>query len=232
MKWAYGITTVPSREFTYLPKTIESLKNAGFDCPTLFVDGNEGTMEKSFPHLPVVRRHSTIEAFGNWFLSLAELWVRYPHYDRYAIFQDDFVTCKNLKDYLDRCELPDNIYWNMLTFPQNEELSGGRVGWYPSNQRGRGAVALAFSRKLVFRILTSHVILAKPSAERAPTANIDGTLVTAMQQINVAECVHSPSLVWHTGDDSAIGNPQHAKCGSFQGEDFDMSTFDACPLHI
>ena len=39
MKWAYGITTVPSRRENLFERTLQSLAVAGFDNPRLFVDG-------------------------------------------------------------------------------------------------------------------------------------------------------------------------------------------------
>jgi len=222
MDWAYGITTVPERQFNYLPRTIESLKNAGFDLPTLFVDGsNSKSNEFEKYNLPVVYRSSKIRAYGNWLLGLMELWIRNPHADKYAMFQDDFVTYKNLRTYLDSFETGNEEYLNLLTFPQNEAISKGIPGWFPSNQRGRGAVALVFNRHVLLKLLGNELMLAKPAAKRHSDRSIDGVLVTAMNKIGIREKVHYPTLVFHIGDCSSIGNRQHVKPTSFKGEDFD-----------
>ena len=218
MDWAYGITTVPDRRYNYLPRTVASLKEAGFDKPTLFVDGPLG--DYSDYKLEVVHRSSKIRAYGNWLLSLMELWIRHPHAHRFAIFQDDFVTYRNLRIYLEHHELPDDRYWNLYTFPQNEDLKKG-LGWYMSNQRGRGAVALVFSNEVVFKLLSHPMIIAKPKSESNPHRNIDGLIITIMAHLLMKEWVHYPTLLQHIGDCSTIGNRQHEKPLSFQGEDFD-----------
>lgn len=220
MKWAYGITTVPERQYNYLPKTVESLKKAGFDKPTLFVDGVSGEYEDY--KLTVVYRSSKILAFGNWMLSLVELWIRNPTADRFVIFQDDIVAYRNLRQYLDNCELPDNNYWNLYTFPQNEVMHSGPYGWFISNQRGRGALALVFSKTVVLKLLTHPIIVAKPRAKQNPHRSIDGIVVTTLSEnLSIREYVHYPTLVQHTGDCSSIGNRQHDRPNSFLGEDYD-----------
>jgi len=221
MNWAYAITTVPDRRYSYFPQTIESLKHAGFIRPTLFVDGPLG--DYSEYKLAVVHRSSKILAYGNWLLTLLELWIRNPHADRFAIFQDDFITYRNLKEYLEQCDMPENVYWNLYTFPQNEVLHSGTPGWYLSNQRGRGAVALVFSNDVAFKLLTNPIIIAKPKATKNPHRSIDGTVVTSLTSIKVREYVHFPTLIQHIGDCSSVGNIQHVKPESFLGEDYDAT---------
>jgi hypothetical protein len=51
--WAYGITTVPSRLTTLLPRTITSLAAAGFDKPHLFVDGGTAAQALQYDALPI-----------------------------------------------------------------------------------------------------------------------------------------------------------------------------------
>jgi len=195
------------------------LKEAGFNHPTLFVDGPSGDYSEF--DLPIVKRHSKIMAWGNWLLALQELWIRNPFADRYAIFQDDMVCYKNLRPYLEHCKLEDNQYWNLLTFPENESRNPTRkTGWYMSNQRGRGAVGLVFPNAAVPRFLSSSVFVMKSANKRCPARNIDGTTVDTAVKLGIKEMVHMPTLIWHTGDCSAIGNPQHRKPSSFKGEDF------------
>lgn len=221
---------------TTLPKTLASLKAGGFDSPRLFVDGTKavGEWEERFG-LPVTGRFPVIRAYGNWVLSLAELAIREPQADRFAIFQDDLVMSRNARQYLERCRLAEDTYWNLYTFPSykgstgNEQLCGGRVGWHPSNQRGWGALALVFTRVAVIRLLTSQHMVAKPFAATNPDRNIDGAVVEAFHTFAGKELVHFPSLVQHTGNgQSAIGqwspnhaHKQHPLSPSFRGEDFD-----------
>lgn len=118
IKWQYGITTVPRRRDDELPRTLHSLALAGFDKPRLFVDGCDDT--RSWMNefgLEVTPRHPPVKAYGNWLLALAELFIRDPAADRYAIFQDDIIASKNLRKYLDRCTYPVRGYWNLYTLP-------------------------------------------------------------------------------------------------------------------
>ena len=222
MKWAYGITTTPERRYSYFPQTLKSLAEAGFNKPTVFVDGPQGDYSEF--QLSIVRRSERIRAYGNWFLGLVELWFRNPRADRYAMFQDDMVTYKHLRDYLNTFTLQDNQYWNLYTFPQNEDLRpNDDPGWYASNQLGRGAVALVFNNRTVFAMLRSPILVAKPAAKQNPHRSIDGALAGCFHAMKVTEMVHYPTLVQHIGDCSSIGNGQHDKPTSWRGQEFDAN---------
>jgi hypothetical protein len=235
LRWSYGVTCVPSRFQTTLPRTLASLSNAGFEKPRLFVDGHANVMD--LPRyvydagLEVTLRSPKVGAFGNWMLALWELYVREPASDRYAIFQDDFVTYRHLRRYLDWVRWPEKGYLNLLTFMQNEGHIGGEVGWYESNQLGRGAVALVFDRDGVWNLLTSKGAAHKPAATKRSTSNIDGFVSDAMRGAGYKEYVHGPSLVQHTGvHDSAIGNKVHPLANTFLGEGFDC--LEWLPEHV
>jgi len=218
IRWAYGVTTVPRRLNTLFPKTLASLARAGFDKPRLFVDGPSDGFERF--GLPITARGENIRTAGNWTLALAELYVREPLYERYAIFQDDFVTYRNLRQYLTKIPYPEKTYLNLYTFPENQELAKGRNGFYPSNQRGKGAVALVFNREAVITLLSSQHIVRRPQTQNG-WRKIDGGVVEAMRIAGWKEMVHNPSLVQHIGVLSSMGNPEHPSATSFRGEDFD-----------
>jgi len=231
IKWAYGITTVPERIDDLFPGTLNSLKNAGFESPHVFVDGGSDLTAYSKFDLEVTLRGSqNVRTAGNWVLSLYELYIRNPTADRYAIFQDDFVTYKNLREYLEKCEFPSHGYWNLYTFPANQELAPDQesVGWYLSNQYGRGAVALVFSLEGVTKLLTSQHMIMRPQDPRRGWRAVDGGVVTALKKEGWKEYVHNPSLVQHTGDISAMRNKPHKKAESFRGEEFDAMELLKC----
>src|SRR5688572_13834079 len=98
VRWAYGVTTVPKRRRDLLPRTLGSLAAGGFAAPWLFVDGCDELpgwrAEFVAPGRAagVTCRYPLVRAYANWGLALGELWLRDPHADRYAVFQDDFVT--------------------------------------------------------------------------------------------------------------------------------------------
>lgn len=166
MLWQYGVTTVPARVGNELPKTLESLKIAGFDAPRLFVDGCEDPypMFKHFG-LPITSRSDPVLTAGNWVLSLYELWARNALADRYAIFQDDLVACVGMREYLESCHYPEKGYWNLYTVPMNQVLApkndakGTVDGWFLSNQLGKGALALVFDGPAVRNLLGQEYLV-------------------------------------------------------------------------
>jgi hypothetical protein len=237
-KWAYGITTVPGRADQLLPRTIKSLDRAGFGSPRLFVDGINGTegewMAGQFG-LEVTARYPAVRTFGNWALALWELYLRDPEADRYALFQDDLVTYRHLRDYLNTVELKERTYWNLLTFPMNEKMARpGVIGFYPSNQKGLGALALVFSRQGVQDLLTARSFVQKCVDAHRGYRNLDGAIQNALVGPEIlnnepprpgyyTELVHNPSLVQHTGNGATTLPLQkpHPLSSTFRGEDFD-----------
>lgn len=229
MKWAYGVTTVPQRADDLLPRTLASLHAAGFDTPRLFVDGAASADAYRALHahkwpvsdIPITTRYPTIKAYGNWVLALAELYIREPTAERYAMFQDDMVAYKNLRRYLEKVPYPERGYCNLYSFRSNEGLAPASTGWYLSNQYGRGAVALMFSREAVLTLLTHQHMVERPMHVDRGTERIDGGVVTAMAKAGWKEYVHNPGLVQHTGDVSTLAHPKYPKSQSFRGEGYD-----------
>jgi len=231
VKWAYGVTTVPSRFNDLLLQTLKSLQMAGFDKPRLFVDGatNSNRLLLDYPELPVTFRDTPIRTVANWILSLWELYVREPHADRYVLFQDDLIAVRGLRHYLSRCKFPDKGYWNLYTFPQNQELAPSKNGWYRSNQRGLGALGLVFSFDGLATLLSHRHMIMKPRAVSKPDRAVDGAIVESMRQSGWVEYVHNPSLLQHVGHTTAMLTAAGTPCKtwddshlatSFPGEEF------------
>jgi hypothetical protein len=215
MKWACGVTSCVKRKDNLLQQTLAAIKGAGFPDPVVSIDGED--------HNP------PLYTVGNWFVTFAELWFRNPNADRFAMFQDDFVTYRNLRDYLEAIPYPHLGYCNLYTFPDNQKLcdtqGGRRVGWHESNQLGFGAVALVFSNEAARKLLSAESMWAKPQRtdDRARTA-LDGGIVTAYQKIGWKEYVHNPTLVQHVGVETAItgiGHSPQPQAMGFRGEGFD-----------
>lgn len=220
ISWACGVTTVPERWSSgLLHNTLLSLAAGGFDNPQLFIDKSSGAFTK-------------IGAFGNWALGLWELYLRNPRANRYAMFQDDLVCYRRLREYLDACPYPKRGYWNLLTFRENERLVSDEVvdgtGWHESvdmanseGQTGRGAVALVFDRQAVTILLCQPGFVAHCQHSQR---GIDGAVVEAMNSAGYREYVHSPSLVQHVGNQSTLSGKVHtARAGSFRGEEYDAT---------
>lgn len=231
MKWVYAVTTVPSRVEDLLPRTLESLERAGFGSPTLCVDGSRDYTKYLHYGLQITMRYPRVRVAGNWILSLWELYLREPEMDRYAIFQDDFVTYRNLRQYLDQCLYPEKGYWNLFTFMENDvKIVGVPKGtWVLSSQNGRGAVGIVLNREATITLL-GHPHLSKrlQNTQRGKEPNsrrgwekIDGGIVESFRAAGWQEWVHCPSLIQHTGDKSACGSRGMPIAKSFLGEDFD-----------
>jgi hypothetical protein len=224
-KWAYGVMAVEARLESHLPRTLASLKAAGFDRPRLFADGvthaAAAEWERRFG-LAVTARSPRVRTHANWVLSFYELYLREPAAERFAVFQDDMVCVRGLREYLDNVPYPEKGYENLYTFPSNQSICpDGHVGFFESNQFGRGAVALVFDRKAAMALLSApHMVERAQDAHRGHRA-VDGGIVTAMRQQGYREMVHSPSLVQHTGERSSMGNKPHPLAPSFPGEQFD-----------
>ena len=214
MNWQYGVTTCPERFNTLLPATLTSLEQAGFDKPRLFIDGEPPTIPPSYLEFTV--RLPRIRAYGNWLLALWELYFRDVEADRFALFQDDIRCCQNLCEYLERCEYPEQGYLNLCTYPGNVDMAPeGLNGWYKSNQKGRGAQALVFSREAVTTLLGSPVLAKKLVEPHTRHRSIDGKISIAMRLSKWKEYVHMPSLVDHVGRDSVIGNHRQPQIETF-----------------
>lgn len=234
LSWAYGVTTVPIRQTDLLPRTLASLAAGGFDRPRLFVDGATPGMAQQYAErfgLEVTARWPTIRTFGNWVLALGELFIRNPNADRYAIFQDDLVTYRNLRSYLEACPYQERSYQNLYLFPPPRQVAPPRIGqtarfyegWFPSNQRGRSATALVFDRKAVLTLLTHQHMVERPLDAKRGHRKIDGGIVTALVKAGYRELVHNPSLVQHVGLRSSMGNHPFEQAPSFRGEMYDAS---------
>lgn len=229
LKWAYGVTTVPERLKDLLPRTLASLRTGGFDQPRLFVDGARELGEYAKFNLEVTVRYPNIFTYGNWVLALWEIYVRQPNADRYALFQDDLLTYRNLRGYLEHCQYPDKGYWNLYTFPRNQALSKGRIGWYLSDQFGKGAVGLVFSREAVVVLLSQEYLVCRPQNAHRGQRSVDGGVVTAYKKAGWKEYVHNPSLLQHTGKVSSMRSVSHQTAKSFRGEGFDAMELLECP---
>lgn len=214
VRWAVGVTTCPQRRDTLLPKTLASLNGGGFE-PRVFME-------------------PSLSAYSNWLMAIVQLYLHNTVATHFAVFQDDLLTCKNLRAYLTRTtyqvEEEKKLFYNLYTVPENDVLAEARTGWYLSNQMGRGAVGYVFSKAAVLTLLTSRIVVEWPQEVHHGHRGIDAKVLHALKPLGWREMVHHPSLVQHTGgDESALGNPLVSKSGTtnwkksecFAGEEFD-----------
>lgn len=217
MKWAYGITTVPERAGALLPATIESLAQAGFDRPILFTDG----AVEDYWGLDIVQ-HPRVGQLRNWMNALFYLFTS-TRADRYAIFEDDLLACRQLRPYLERCP-PGKTYWNLLTSDDNLHDTGHRPGWHLSNQLGRGAVGLVFDHDTVDCLLRMERFVRAPVNGESMA---DAVVIETLKPLSYRELVHYPSLLQHMGAESTLGHSL-GQVSAFHGVEYDLlSILDA-----
>ncbi len=229
MTWSYGVTTVPARRDSLLPRTLKSLRAAGFDRPRLFVDGgrDSDSWADEFGLDVTVRTGPPVKAYANWVLALWELFAREPMADRFAVFQDDVLVVKNLRGYLERVPLLDGgkVYWNLFTYPPGRQIELPRErGFHKSNQLGRGALGLVFDRQGVVDLLGSRFMAERPLDPDKGTRNLDGGVLQTLKGQGYTEMVHRPSLTEHLGEESTIDRPGGSLIrvsADFPGEGFD-----------
>jgi hypothetical protein len=196
-QWTYGVTTVPSRRETTLPRTLESLAAAGFDSPRIREDDTV---------------NDRIYAPGNWWLLMWELWIRSEGgANFYAIFQDDVIAVKGLREHIERSELPEKVYLNLYVDFRNAPLADGKKGWFYSNQMGRGALGLVFDKECVRTLLCTRYMVDRfvPDPRNGPERHreaLDGGIVCALKKEGYREMCHNPSLVDHIGMQSTISS--------------------------
>jgi hypothetical protein len=244
IEWVAAMTTVASRS-NLRDCTLESLRISGFSDITLYVDGVYGSID-----VPAVYRGANIKTYNHWVLTLTEMFLRNSEADRYVIFQDDFVCCRNLKEYLEKCSYPSDGYLNLFTFMGNETihrrvgvLKGGKIvkkkekkiyptaGWHRSNQLGQGGLALVFNNEAVVDLLSSRHMYERRWDHERRDKFLDGAVVTAMNKAGRYEYVHNPSLIQHMGKKSSMGNDDWGHTDKnpdslyFPGEDFDALSF-------
>lgn len=187
-EWACGVTTVPERRGTLLPRTLGSLQRAGFPAPRLFVDGEEhrnyvgytqhptGDENRGHVRSDLVTIHNPLVRVAvNWTLGLWELYGRQPRADFFAMFQDDVLVCRDAREYVERQKLWERgrVYLNLATLdvpscPRDDPASNHRLsrehtgpGWFKSNQKGWGALGLVFSNEGVRDLLSSRLMVGR-----------------------------------------------------------------------
>lgn len=248
MKWQCGVTTCKERLTTELPRTLRSLHLAGFERPIVFVDGvTEET--RLMCGCPVILRCGRLYTFAHWLLTLAELYLREPQADAYAVLQDDLLMLRNTKRYLEACwpKLSPDGYFNLFTAHRSEQvIAGEKHGtWHQSAlhsgqygvgpQQGKGALALVFSNDATADLLSSKSLWhrSRDKAESERHCNVDGAVVTAMNLANYREWVHCPTLCFHVGLVSVLRSQRSGEtvmtpfppAESWINEDFDAMEF-------
>lgn len=220
--WAYGITTVPSRFETTLPGTLESLKNAGFNSPRLFVDGDSPHDYRSLG-LDITYRSPATNTFTNWLLAATELLARNRTADRFVIFQDDVIACPNLRSYVERHPI-DKSFLNLYTVQANHTIRpDNNSGWFLSDQHCRGALGLVFDHVGLETLLASSQVHQWHRTKRG-FRGIDTVVSKVLIRTHrYREYVHNPSLLQHMGQVSTQdrSSPAYLSAPNYIGDTTD-----------
>ncbi len=201
--WAVGVTTAP-RGVPTLSDCLESLRLAGWDDARLFVDG-EAPIPQAWAHLPQTRREPRVGAWPNYYLALAELYLRQPQADAYLLLQDDALLASGVREYLQGMLWPDKGPAIASLFC-SRAYHQSQAGWH----RFRGAwvwcaLAFAFSAEAARRFLADlAVVQHRLSRRRKPLADIDWRIGRWALQHGIPLYYPTPSLVQHIGDVSAL----------------------------
>lgn len=203
ISWIYGVTTVSQRRHDLLPKTLESLKNAGFPEPILFVDGGNHE-DYADLGLECVVRKSPVGSYANWAMAMTDLWFRSPTAQRYALFEDDILLCKNVRQYIDQVQMKEDTFLNLFEHPVLHDEQRNNGFFHPENeQRCLGALSLVFGNVTMRRLLGDPEFFDRAIHKRNGQ---DGVVARCTKRLKIREMVHHPSLVQHAGKESIIGS--------------------------
>lgn len=240
-KWESAITTVPSRIANGLfSKSLEAIDRAGFPKPRVFVDGGiplatQSTIVSNGYALTI--RNEPIQVAGSWFLAVWEMYIRNPYAEVYAIFQDDIILARNIREYMESTPLlaQDLYYFNLYTNAENSHgIPVYAQGWVRAPRKGKGALALVFTHKVLQKLLCAEHMVgrfldASTGKFKLPRRmrSVDGGIYESMHKAGIYELVHSPSLCQHKGVKSTVeeSHDNAVEAPRFAGEDFDCRTF-------
>jgi len=200
MKWAVGVTTAARPEPT-LPRTLASLRRAGFESVRVFDDREQ------------------VGAWSNWLGTLRALLKTSPRADVLLACQDDIVCCRGLRAYLDRSLWPDgNVAICSPYCPGTYRRA--QPGWHQERRGWHlvGALCWAIARSAAEAIVED---LGAVEASRQIDARVGRWAAESGRTV----WYHTPSLVQHTGiGNSALGDRlvnDLRRAADFVGEEAD-----------
>ena len=202
-RWAVAVTTAP-REQETLDDCLGSLIQAGWTDPRLFVDGDVSVSQK-WNHLETTYRKPQMGAWPNYYLTLAEMFMRHPDADAYMLVQDDVVFFRHpdVREYVESVLWPSADPGIVCLFCSRGHAPADR-GWHPVDGRlVWGGPAMIYSRPVLMNLLSDPGIIAHRLSNdgRDSTSRPVGTWALETGT-NVTVC--APSLVQHVGHVSSL----------------------------
>ena len=210
LSWAVGMLTAP-REKSTIDRTLASLCRAGFDQVHIFAEPGS-RIPGEFRHLPVTYQGRKLGNLGNFCTSLITLFMQEPRADCYAIFQDDIEVAAGLKTWCDTEFWPHgaglvSLYTCKIYYA---ETSGWRIV-KPDMTRTFGAQAFVFRRDVLKEFLTDGRMF--ELHETHPGIGDDAVVGEFATRRDIGIAYHTPSLIDHVGDVSAIVADAHGTSG-------------------
>lgn len=203
LRWSVGITTCPRRIET-LSATVVSLVRAGWNESDMQLFA-EPPFEDISKQLRVTYRGTRMGAFPNWYVSLTELVLANSGADYFFMCQDDVAFCIDVKSYLEDCisVLPPCAFLSLYcgTLQRRPQMARG----FFERSAGEplyGALAIVISAP-VARMLTDPPPAARHRRSENGLFGIDRFLSEWADELALPAFVHYPSLVAHTGHQSA-----------------------------
>jgi hypothetical protein len=227
-RWAVGMTTA-RRSPSTVERTLESLAMAGWREVRVFAEAGADVPVRE--GVSLTRRDGVLGAWRNWFLSLAELYLRAPQADAYLMVQDDVVFCRGVRELLEKLLWPSQRVGVVSVY--SAQGSGvHRPGFYREQPVGGflGALTYIFPPAGVRSLLRDPAALAhhlRPGA--TGTWGIDVVVGEWSRRRGMPAFFHRPSLAQHIGDTSTVWGAA-ANGGRRRADDFPGETFDASRL--
>jgi hypothetical protein len=203
--WAVGVTTAPRRQAT-LERCLDSLSQAGWPTPCLFIDSAVNVPER-FAHLPGTFRDARLGAWPSYYLALTELLMRQPDADAVMIVQDDalFPQSGGVRLYLEETLWPGRRA-GLVSLYCSSAYTKPDPGWYAHPALWVwGALAFVFPRDLAREFVVDPQVFAhRWDPVTGGRANIDYVIGRWALRRRVAVWHTTPSLVQHVGESSVL----------------------------
>jgi len=220
-KWSVGVTTAPRRLST-LSACLDSLINAGWDAPRLFID-SPVEIEPRFSALAKTLRETKVGAWPNFYLALTEMVMRDLDADAFMMVQDDVVFYEHpdLRNYLEQILWPGSVPGLVSLFCPRD-YTQPQPGWHVfDGEWFWGAQAFVFSKEAAQLFLSDwRVLMHRWNPQHNGIAQIDVLTGKWAYRSDVTVYYPTPSLVQHIGHISALWTENHRAVGPRHADQF------------
>ena len=231
VRWSVGVITAPRQKGYYLDRTLESLKNAGWEA---VVFAEPGSIVPS--SWQTVSRRKQFGDWSNWACGLYELLLTEPESDYFFMAEDDVVLWNGSKKYLEQwlpllepfgavsIYCPQQYYQKKFVGFHNE-CHDWRTCTTQTVIMSRDSVISFFSDPLVQRHRFEHTL--PIPAEKVPwgvevdpkNSVKDAVIGMWAARNKLPIYFHSPSLGQHIGEHSTLTSKAAHTATDFVDED-------------